>query len=587
MNDSASLVVNHTIERTTPSLERYLTRRPLVTLVVLILSVCGIAAVLLIPGTTLLQIYTWDSLAYVDAGYRMANGQIPHVDFHFPLGFLCYALPYWGLLLSGSPSGTMPMALALALVTLTPLLLYVLATRLHWFIALPVGAFLLLLIGGPINLGEDSNRVSMAMFYNSFGWAALTILMLTYIEPFKISRISVIIDGVVCGIAMLFMFYVKATYAVVGAAFLALVFVLEKDRRPGVIIGFGVLLAGALGVELLYRLHWAYYQDLLMALRASGAVRSGLHELLSVVASNVQDLALATFAVGLLALHRLLRAKDVVILLFVAGTSLLILDQNSQFRGLATIVFILTLCAERLARASHEVGHKPAWSALYAAIAFLIAFVATPIASHGGALAKHAAVPFRADTTTSGLFFRIFGAPSRPMADMPRELDGFVVEDSDLSWGLSSPDGEKLRRSIEDGNFEALRHYAPPLQQLFQTEYIATVSDGIDVLKRLAPEGKSVIVLDFNNPFSFILGLPPPRGDVLINHVDRILSRDHPIPAEEHFASATFVMIPRVPVMVWTRDHLVDAYGGYLARHFRPVAESRYWTVLRRKKDAS
>jgi hypothetical protein len=487
---------------------------------------------------------------------------------------LCFALPYWGLLLSGSPAGTMPMALALALVTLTPMLLYVLATRLHWFIALPVGVFLLLLIGGPVNLGEDSNNVSYGMYYNSLGWAALTLLMLTYIGPFKISRTSGIIDDIVCGLILLFMFYVKVTYAVVGATFLVLMFVLEKDRRrrPSVIISFSVPLAGALGVELLYRLHWAYYQDLVMALGANSAVRGGVKHLLSIIASNVQDLALAIFAVGLLALQRLLRARDVFVLLLVAGSSVLILNQNTQVRGLATIVFILALCAERLARASHEVGRKPAWSALYAAIALLVVFVVTPITSRGLALARHAAAPpFRHVLLT----------------DMPRELDGFVVEDHNLIWWLRTPEGETVRRLIKDGNFEALRHYEAPFQSLFQTEYIATVSDGIDVLKRLAPEGKSVVVLDFNNPFSFTLGLPPPRGDALINHVDRILSRNHPIPAEEYFASATFVMIPRVPVLPETRDYLVDVYGGHLARHFRPVAESRYWTVLRRKEEAS
>jgi hypothetical protein len=172
------------------------------------------------------------------------------------------------------------------------------------------------------------------------------------------------------------------------------------------------------------------------------------------------------------------------------------------------------------------------------------------------------------------------------MTDLPRELDGFVVEDVVLSYLVRTPEGETFRRLIKDGYFDALRHYHGD-QYLFQTEYITTISDGIDVLKRLAPEDKSVIVLDFTNPFSFILRLPPPRGDALINHVDRILNRDHPIPAKEYFASATFVMIPRVPVMPETRDYLVDVYGGHLARHFRPVAESRYWTVLRRKEDAS
>jgi hypothetical protein len=147
---------------------------------------------------------------------------------------------------------------------------------------------------------------------------------------------------------------------------------------------------------------------------------------------------------------------------------------------------------------------------------------------------------------------------------------------------LASERGEEIRSQTEAGNFQDLRHDAPPLQQLFQSEYLFALSDGVEALKRLGPDGQSVMVLDFANPFSFALKLPPPRGDAMINHVDRLLSRARPIAAERYLSSATFVMVPHVPVEAATREYLLEVYTPYLDRNFRTVDKTQYWTVLRR-----
>jgi hypothetical protein len=213
-------------------------------------------------------------------------------------------------------------------------------------------------------------------------------------------------------------------------------------------------------------------------------------------------------------------------------------------------------------------GHKSAWLDLYPLLALLVAFVVLPITHQGLALARHAAVAWHT---------------ADPIVAWPRELDGFVIEDPGLGQLLALPEGKAIGEAIRDGKFEAVRRYLPPLQEIFQVEYLVTVKDGIETLQRLAPAGKSVIVLDFSNPFSFSLHLPPPRGDALFNDIGRTQSRGHPIPAAAYFASATFVMIPHVPVSVSARDYLMSTYADHLARYFHPVAESRYWTVLRRQ----
>jgi hypothetical protein len=518
------------------------------------------AALLVIPGTTLLRIYTWDSLAFVDAAYRMSAGQVPHIDFHTPLGFLCSALPYWGLLLSGSPAGAMPMALALALAILTPVLLYVSATRLHWFVAIPTGIFLLMLSAGPLNIGEDPDLVSMGMFYNRLGWTAIVLMALLGLEPFKESRAGAAVDGAAAGVLLALLMYLKITYAAVAAAWLVLLFVLDGRRRTTVVAAFVVAILAGLSVESTYGLHWPYLQDLF----AAGS-QDTFGRVLFAVMNSLQDIALAILALGLLAQQRLLSGKDAILAAFFLVSGIFILSQNALLGGLTSTIFVLALCAERFARSSSDGRWRSA--SLYGGVAMLLVFVVAPTADHAGALARHALAGFRAPVLA---------------VNPPQELAGFVIQDRGLSRVLASERGEEIRSQTEAGNFQDLRHDAPPLQQLFQSEYLFALSDGVEALKRLGPDGQSVMVLDFANPFSFALKLPPPRGDAMINHVDRLLSRARPIAAERYLSSATFVMVPHVPVEAATREYLLEVYTPYLDRNFRTVDKTQYWTVLRR-----
>ena len=65
---------------------------------------------------------------------------------------------------------------------------HVLGSRLHPFIAIPYGVFLLLILAVPINLGESVTALSFAKFYNRIGWAALGVLLVMYLRPSSIDR---------------------------------------------------------------------------------------------------------------------------------------------------------------------------------------------------------------------------------------------------------------------------------------------------------------------------------------------------------------------------------------------------------------
>ncbi len=48
------------------------------------------AAILLLPVKLPIGGYYWDTFLYPDASWRIANGQLPHVDFFTPAGALEY-----------------------------------------------------------------------------------------------------------------------------------------------------------------------------------------------------------------------------------------------------------------------------------------------------------------------------------------------------------------------------------------------------------------------------------------------------------------------------------------------------------------
>ncbi|MDZ7823431.1 MAG: hypothetical protein U5K75_04900 [Ahrensia sp.] len=69
--------------------------------------------------------FYWDSYLYLDAQNRIANGQIPHIDFFPPVGALGYYLFYWVRLVVPDSQPMLAASWSIALVTV-PLMALVL-----------------------------------------------------------------------------------------------------------------------------------------------------------------------------------------------------------------------------------------------------------------------------------------------------------------------------------------------------------------------------------------------------------------------------------------------------------------------------
>jgi hypothetical protein len=208
-----------------------------------------LALPLVLPGSTYSGVYTNDLMIFLEGGHRVLSGQIPNRDFHTPLGALTVLLPALGLLLGGV-GGMMPWATAAFTLIFLPFLLYVCRSRLPLPYGLGFGIYVLLLIIGPVNVGEQVDFTSFAMFYNRFGYAVLSLLFLLVL-PRKMGAGSQGLDIIVAAGLLLLTFYLKISYFLLALVFLAALVVLTRMRLMGLLAAVFAALMIAL-VELFW-----------------------------------------------------------------------------------------------------------------------------------------------------------------------------------------------------------------------------------------------------------------------------------------------------------------------------------------------
>ena len=315
-----------------------------------------LSAILLIPGKTFVTVYPEDVFIYIDGAYRLAHGQVPHVDFQTPLGALGFVLQYLGLVISGDYGATMPTALAVMLLAVTPIAIYVLASRLHYHVALLVGFYVLLLIAAPLVTGHPPSAACW--------W---------------------------------FLIYTKITYGLVALSFLAAWFVLNRDGRVSVCIALGCVVVTGIIVEAAWHLHQGYVNDIAFALRAGQAFAlrggdAGYKGLLQPFVSglrHIDELSVAAVAVLTVLYFKKLTFHDALFVGFCTVAALYIFIQNSADRSLAGLVAVCAFAAERLQRAEAEGQQTALQFGRLAATAMLLILLAEPLVFRTAALWRH------------------------------------------------------------------------------------------------------------------------------------------------------------------------------------------------------
>jgi hypothetical protein len=489
-------------------------------------AVC--AALLALPGQTVVVKYVNDLMIFLDGAHRVVSGQVPNRDFHTALGPLVYYVPAAGLLLSGQQGGAMPVGMALIILALAPAIAHILGTRLMPAIALAVGAFLLLILAVPINVGEGVTALSFGMFYNRIGWTALAVLLLMYLRPHASSPRQHAFDGLCAAFLTLVLLYTKITYGIVALTFVGFL-LLDREQRRWAAFALVVTVAVALVVEAFWRSTADHVADLMLAGKVSGA-KGSIPDLGYAFLGNLADYVLFSLIAGL-ALWRTRNVRDLLFYGFCTVSGFLLVRQNFQGWGIITLHAGAAVAVETLLR-SPGVPFRARRGG--AAPVLLLILLLPTIVHCAMALGLHAALA----STRSGQEF-----------------------------GLPKFAGVRLVDLLSPGDYVPSAHY------------LVTLQDGARALAEIDPNPGQVFVLDFINPFSAGLGLEPARGDSSWLHWERNFDATHFVPPEKLFAGVRIVMEPKWPVEEYTTNGLRQVYGAYLAENFDLVRETEHWKL--------
>jgi hypothetical protein len=235
-------------------------------------------------------------------------------------------------------------------------------------------------------------------------------------------------------------------------------------------------------------------------------------------------------------------------------------------------VVVCAFAAERLERAQAEGRAGALQFGRLAATAMLLLFLAEPFVFRTAALWWH--------------FEEARGVGAN--RELPAALAGFPAADfRGLKITVAGPTA--IASLVEPGltperAFLLLRDHSLiyTLDPLGSEEYLYTLGKGVEALGGMISGNDRIFVFDFANPFAFIVGTPPIRGDLYSYDLDRQYSKDVHIPTEKLFSTVTLALVPRFPLEYKDRDALWELYGDYVRQHFAILADTPYWTVWRR-----
>jgi hypothetical protein len=388
------------------------------------------------------------------------------------------------------------------------------------------------------------------MSYNRWGWAALTTLgLLLFIDP-RQARGVPWLDLALAAALTVFLFYLKATFAVaaIGAVGAAVVTVHRVRERWVWWTGLVALLA----LLIVAPFNHPYLRDT-WRFATSGYARVDLFAHLNVVVANRAEFALYVVTIGLLAwLWQRGRARFEVVVSagLLVGLGVLVLSQNAQ-EGDMPIGLVITLLAYNTLAG---LCRPPRMLRAAELTPILLLVLVWPLMSIGAA-AKVLGGYHRAATRHETLLapdtlnLRGLAVPARNRA-VPEAL---------------ARSGYQLLSSTRE----------PPLRDpLAQGEYVETL---LEAGAQLSDRPQKALVLDQVNPMPFVLGYPPPRGSTLW------LGPESPArDPQEIVSDVDVVLVPKYSTNAAATAFALGAYGEYLAQTFPRRSETPSWTFLRR-----
>ena len=498
---------------------------------------------------------------------HMQAGELPHLGFSTPIGFFYYLFHDATLLfapLSGRTLIYANLIVGLIAVVLTvPLMLQ----RLPPLMAGLAGVYIGMLAVSPRQLGGAFTYVSYNATYNRYSWTFVCILALVAaLKPRANPRYGAIVDGIMTGLLLFVLFYLKITVFLVGGVIVAAAALLVRRSRflPFAVAAAVAFVVGAALLELRYGITAAYISDLrAVAAAQSDAFRAGQFRN---IANYAYGGAVLVVVLGLLnrdvGQRRSQQAIPILLALIIVAGGVLIGTQNfSAFEN--PLIPVAAIVAWFGARD----------------------FIAPPAGLAGAARARP---PLDAVQSLAGLvgIVGLFLLPlGQDLLSSAWTAVAPVSRDPGLAWLQATPVGDvrlapKPNRLLDP----AFKVDDPASFILDDVEYASILADGMAVLsKHTAGQANPVVLsLTWDNPFPILLRLPPAPHDLAWWDAGRSFSERSKPPGGPLFDKVDFVMIPKLYYNYESTELMLSAYRDQLSK-FKQVDASRFWTVLQRQ----
>ncbi|WP_102110156.1 hypothetical protein [Oceaniglobus roseus] len=240
---------------------------PLGLLALILALIAGLGAMGLARGGLYADRYEGDMMHLFEIVLRIADGQMPHLDFMTPLGLLS-AWPIAVFVEAGQGIGmAVHMGQMLVALALVPALLRAASSRFSGWLGYGFALLVVVTVMALVHGGADPN-ISMSMHYNRWAWGYCFVALTLAVLP-PLGRDRPWLDGALIALVLVAVVMIKITYAVVLAP-LTILALLLRGARSTLVAG---LVAGALALAgltlLLGPAYWqAYANDLIVTARS-------------------------------------------------------------------------------------------------------------------------------------------------------------------------------------------------------------------------------------------------------------------------------------------------------------------------------
>ena len=511
--------------------------------------ICGVTAFI---GAVPTRIYGHDIFVWLAGGWRVINGQRPHIDFASPFGPFMFLISGLGLTISHHTADGIGYGSAIMALLVGTWSYFLGRNRLTSAPQMILGFFLAALVAAPYPLGLSPFMSSHAMLYNRYGYALVGIILLEVFKPARPSKSKQYdgwVGGVSTGVALGLTLFLKASYFFVSLILIGVISLLlrrlNRQRIFGIIAGFSLVAICML----------AYLRFDVSAMMADLRMAAGARA--SALKSPVG--ALLTHASVLLG-----------VMLFAISTTLFFSNRVPQWRGLKLIIIgaLLFFADISLLISNAQFGDFP----LTAVFAIL---TLNEITEDHRSLPRTGSRSYRASLVALLSLGALLFIPQ-----FTSDLAGLGYG----AWRKYKPKNAVKVLRFTSQNLKPLLLYDaadnPLAEGRLFTEY---VNDGVALLERETRPNETILTMDATNPFPYAMGRRPPRGGHAAGWYPSTITLTYRPSDCRYFGDADIVMVPKRSSQGDRNWVVYRAYEAGLQQRYNLAAESSLWWMYRRK----